>query len=39
MAGVFVRRALEKALENAGKKTEKRTSTTKRPRAPKRKRK
>ncbi|MFQ5916482.1 MAG: FAD binding domain-containing protein [Candidatus Binatia bacterium] len=38
MAGVFVKRALEKALENAGKKTEKRPSTTKRPRAPKRKR-
>ena len=38
MAGVFVRRALAKALEGAGKKTEKRASTTKKPHAPKRKR-
>ena len=39
MAGVFVRRALAKALEGAGKKTEKRASTTKKPHAPKRRRK
>ncbi len=38
MAGVFVRRALAKALEGAGKKTEKRASTTKKPHAPKRRR-
>lgn len=38
MAGVFVRRALAKALEGAGKKTEKRASTTKKPHAPMRRR-
>ncbi len=38
MAGVFVRRALAKALESAGKKTEKRASTTKKPHAPMRRR-
>ncbi|MEE9569932.1 MAG: hypothetical protein V3W37_11140, partial [Candidatus Binatia bacterium] len=37
MTGVFVRRALQKALENAGKKTEKKAGTKKKPLAQKRK--